>query len=531
MRCSARDSKNAAHKIGTRRRETTRRLHVIWLAVRGDGVARASSARAAGSVRTSPVGGMVTEMAGDDVRTGTWVTSADGGIASSMQVRRCRLVVISGPDLGAGVEVEASWIRAGAHRGCDLVLSDRLVSGHHFEIALDQTGYRLRDLDSTNGTYVAGHRVRDVYLNPGTVIYAGESRLRFEPLAESATIELSRRDRFGEMVGGSVAMRALYAVLERIAPSDASVLVTGETGSGKELVAEAIHHHSARAAGPFVVVDCGSIPDKLIASELFGHERGAFTGAVASYAGAFERAHGGTLFLDEIGELPLELQPNLLGVLERRQVRRLGGSRSVPLDLRVVAATNRDLSSAMNRGAFRSDLYYRLAVVQVRVPPLRERPEDIPLLVDHFLELLGAAGAPAPRLSRETIERLRQHRFPGNVRELRNLIERSVILAEAGMSDAGLDAAPPAAAERPAAGAAPGGEDHAILHAAVDDSLPYRVARGRLMAAFDARYLRQLLRRHGGNVSAAARAAGLDRMTVHKMMQRVGLRGRAPDEE
>jgi DNA-binding NtrC family response regulator len=464
----------------------------------------------------------------DDVRTGTWVTFV-GGSASSMQVRRCRLVVVSGPDTGAKAEVESTWIRVGAHHGCDLVLSDRLISGHHFEILLDETGYRLRDLESTNGTYIGGHRVRDVYLNPGTVIYAGESRLRFEPLDQSVTVELSSRDRFGEMVGGSVAMRALYARLERIAPTDASVLITGETGSGKELVAEAIHQSSPRAGGPFVVVDCGSIPDNLIASELFGHERGAFTGAVSSYAGAFERAHGGTVFLDEIGELPLELQPNLLGVVERRQVRRLGGTRSIPLDLRVVAATNRDLASEMNRGTFRSDLYYRLAVVQVRVPPLRERPEDISLLAEHFLELLAAGGAPVPRLSRETMDSLRQHRFPGNVRELRNLIERSVILAEA-EAEAVItvepeDPAAPVPAEL--AGEAPAqAAGKAVVRVEVDDSMPYRIAKQRLMHEFDARYLRQLLRRHGGNVSRAARAAGLDRMTVHKMLQRVGLAGR-----
>ncbi|HYU15399.1 MAG TPA: sigma 54-interacting transcriptional regulator [Candidatus Acidoferrum sp.] len=508
----------------------------------------------------------------DDVRTGTWVTFV-GGSASSIQVRRCRLVVVSGPDQGAQAEVESTWIRVGAQSGCDLVLRDRLVSGHHFEILVDEAGYRLRDLDSTNGTFIAGHRVRDAYLNPGTVIYVGESRLRFEPLDQSVTVELSRRDRFGDMVGSSVAMRALYARLERLAPTDASVLITGETGTGKELVAEALHQHSSRSAGPFVVVDCGSIPDNLIASELFGHERGAFTGAFASYAGAFERAHCGTIFLDEIGELPLELQPNMLGVLERRHVRRLGGSRNIPLDLRVIAATNRDLASEVNRGTFRSDLYYRLAVVQVRVPPLRERADDIPLLAEHFLELLGTGGTRAPRLSRETLDSLRQHRFPGNVRELRNLLERSVILAELGVEPDGqglvaeLRQEPgggeepererqpdpeqdrqrgrdgsggeaPAGGEgvvaRPATGEEASGPSGQVVHMEVDAAVPYRIAKQRLVAAFDARYLRQLLRRHGGNVSRAARAAGLDRMTVHKMLQRVGLggwRSRALDDD
>ncbi|HWM88990.1 MAG TPA: sigma 54-interacting transcriptional regulator [Kofleriaceae bacterium] len=477
-----------------------------------------------------------------DVRSGTWVTFV-GGSASSMEVRRCRLVVISGPDSGAKAEVEATWIRVGAQSGCDLVLSDRLVSGHHFEILLDETGYRLRDLDSTNGTFIAGHRVRDAYLNPGTVIYAGESRLRFEPLEQSVTVELSQRDRFGDMVGASVAMRALYARLERIAVTDASVLITGETGSGKELVAEAIHHHSPRATGPFVVVDCGSIPDNLIASELFGHERGAFTGAVTGYAGAFERAHGGTIFLDEIGELPLELQPNLLGVVERRQVRRLGGARSIPLDLRVIAATNRDLAGEMNRGTFRSDLFYRLAVVQVRVPPLRERPDDIPYLAQHFLELLATGGGQVPPISPETLESLRQHRFPGNVRELRNLIERSVVLAEISVEPE-LELPPEeivhggveerGGGEALAGEVAPPDPGKPVVRMEVDERVPYRIAKQRLLTDFDAQYLKQLLRRHGGNVSRAARAAGLDRMTVHKMLQRVGLgrwRGRGLDDE
>ena len=475
--------------------------------------------------------GIVTPMGVDDTRTaGTWVTYVDGS-ARALEVRRCRLVVLSGPDQGAEVEVESTWIRVGAQPGNDLVLSDRLVSGHHFEIALDQTGYRLRDLDSTNGTFLAGHRVRDAYLNPGTVIYAGESRLRFEPLDQSVTVDLSSRDRLGDMIGASVAMRALYARLERIAPTDASVLIVGETGTGKELVAEAIHRMSLRPDGPFVVVDCGSIPENLIGSELFGHERGAFTGALTSYAGAFERANGGTVFLDEVGELPLEMQPNLLGVLERRQVRRLGGSQAVPLDIRVVAATNRDLASEMNRGRFRSDLYYRLAVVQMRVPALRERAEDIPLLAEHFLMQLGAGAGEAPRLARETLENLKNHRFPGNVRELRNVIERSVVLAEAGMAPEALmaavggvvpgqDAAAPAGAMAAAGVVAESGD---VVSFEVDDQVPYRLAKQRIMSAFDTRYLKKLLMRHGGNVSRAARSAGLDRMTVHKMLQRVGL--------
>jgi DNA-binding NtrC family response regulator len=464
----------------------------------------------------------------DDRRTGTWVSTR--GVQRGLAIRRCQLTVLSGADQGSSVEVESAVIRVGAHPGNDLVLTDRQVSGHHFDIALDEAGYRLRDLDSTNGTWVGGHRVRDLYLNPGTVIYVGETRLRFEPLESAVEIALSASDRYGDLVGGSVPMRALYATLERIAPTEASVLIHGETGTGKELVAEAIHRNSPRREGPFVVVDCGSIPDNLIASELFGHEKGAFTGALNSNAGAFERAEGGTVFLDEIGELPLELQPSLLGVLERRKVRRVGSSRVVPLDFRVIAATNRDLAREMNRGQFRSDLFYRLAVMRVNVPPLRERLDDLPLLVEHFLAQL-----PGQReLPRAILDNLARHSFPGNVRELRNLIERAVIIPSAFELD------PDAAADRSAT-ATVAGETAAVtdatvaadpdrLHVLVDDAIPYRLAKQRLVVEFDARYLGKLLARHGGNVSAAARAAGLDRMTVYKLMQRAGLpagRGRS----
>jgi DNA-binding NtrC family response regulator len=397
----------------------------------------------------------------------------------------------------------------GAQAGCDLQLSDRQVSGHHFEILFERGGYCLRDLDSTNGTYVSGHRVKEVYLNPGTTIYLGETRLRFEPLEESAAIELSASDRFGEMVGTSPVMRALFAQLERVAPTDASVLVTGETGTGKELIAEAIHSQSPRASGPFVVVDCGSIPTNLIGSELFGHEKGAFTGATSAHAGAFEQASGGTVFLDELGELPLEQQVALLGVLERRSVRRIGGRRAIPVDIRVVAATNRDLAKEMNRGTFRSDLYYRLAVLRVHLPPLRERREDIPFLAQHFLSLLPGEH----RVSNKLLENLSKQPFPGNVRELRNLIERSVILADSGLHSEELD--------NPSESPEPSDPD--VVHFQVNEEVAYRAAKSQLMLELERRYLRRLLDRHDGNISKAARAAGLDRMTVHKMLQRTGL--------
>ena len=432
-----------------------------------------------------------------------------------MEIRRCRLAVVSGPDAGKTAEMESSWIRVGASDDCDLVLADNRVSGSHFEIQLDDTGYRLRDLGSTNGTFVSGLRVGEIYLNPNTVISVGDSRIRFEPLRHSIQIPLSGRDRMGGLVGGSAGMRAVYAQIERVAPTDASVLVTGETGVGKELVAEAIHTHSSRADGPFVIIDCGSVAKNLIEGELFGYERGAFTGATHSHAGAFERANGGTVFLDELGELPIELQPKLLGALERREVRRLGGQKTIKFDIRVVAATNRDLLREMNKGLFREDLYYRLAVVRIRIPPLRERLEDIGDLAAHFLSMIP--GGSQVNLKPETVENLRRHDYPGNVRELRNLIERSVVMADEEMMARTTPLPGPIGAD----GEPTEGDE--VLRFPVDAGVPFKIAKRQMVAEFERRYLRQLLEAHKGNVSAAARAAGLDRMTVHKMLNRSGI--------
>ena len=490
-------------------------------------------------------------MAVDDLRTGTWVTYV-GGEATGLRVRRCRLEVVAGPDAGQSAELEVAVIRVGGRRGADLVLTDGKVSGLHLEIRLDERGYRLRDLESTNGTFVGGYRVNDLYVTPGTIIGVGDSKLRFDPLGESVDVPLARGDRFSGMVGRSVAMRSLFARLERIAATDTTVLVTGETGSGKELIAEAVHEHSPRKAGPFVVLDCGAIAQNLVESELFGHERGSFTGATSTYAGAFERAHDGTLFLDEIGELPVDLQPKLLRVLERKEIRRIGGTRTIPTDIRVVAATNRDLALEVNRGRFREDLYYRLAVMRVHVPPLRERKEDLTLLVEHFLQTLP--GGENTRLRPETLELMMKHDWPGNVRELRNVIERAVLLHEASAtpkrllgwtpgpakerprptktpSPLGATAGPPAAVASPSAPAPapssapapePGPEEGTLL-VTIDIDVPFKLAKQDMIEEFERRYIRALLDRHGGNISAAARATGIDRMSIHKILHRLGL--------
>ncbi len=467
----------------------------------------------------------------DDLRSGTWVTYV-GGRAAGVRVRRCRIEVLAGPDKGLVRDIEVPVIRIGARRGADVQLSDSKVSGLHCDIRLDERGYRLCDLDSTNGTFVGGYRVNDIYINPGTHISVGTSKVRFEPLDESVEVALSPDQSFGGMVGGSVKMRELFARLEKLAQSDATVLISGETGVGKELVADALHEYSVRSAGPFVVLDCGSIPQNLIESELFGHERGAFTGATNAYAGAFERADGGTVFLDEIGELPLEMQPKLLRVLERHEVRRIGGSKIISVDMRVLAASNRDLGVEVNRGRFREDLYYRLAVARVHVPPLRERRDDIPPLIEHLLAT--TPGGASAELSPETIELMMKHDWPGNIRELRNVIERAVLLSEAPTSEAALSRNYiPGVVDGPKTdkGATPAAEDVAraepgsgsVVSMAVDIGVPFKIAKRDLVTQFERSYISQLLAEYDGNISAAARAAGIDRMSIHKMLNRLGL--------
>jgi DNA-binding NtrC family response regulator len=328
---------------------------------------------------------------------------------------------------------------------------------------------------------------------------------------------LAEPTRFGQMVGRSAAMRSLFTLLQRAAASDATVLIEGETGTGKEASADAIHREGTRKNGPFVVIDCGAIPPQLLESELFGHERGAFTGAVAARQGAFEAASGGTIFLDEIGELGLDLQPKILRVLERRQVKRVGSTAYAPVDVRVIAATNRSLRTEVSAQRFRSDLYYRLAVVQVKLPPLRERLADLPILVEHALQSLGVSGASiaAALRSTEFSNKLSRYRWPGNVRQLRNYIERCVALDDANLPPA-LDTAPP-------------GEGEHSAEAMIDVTLPLRVARENWVAMFERRYLEALLLRHNNNVSAAARAAGVDRIHLYRLLWKHGLRAHTPE--
>ncbi|MFH0901611.1 MAG: sigma 54-interacting transcriptional regulator [Pseudomonadota bacterium] len=458
----------------------------------------------------------------DEPATGQLVSYVDGK-AVAIRLRRCRLEVVGGPDRGLIRDFEHPLIRIGTRRIADFVLTDNKVSGLHLEISLDERGFRLRDLDSKNGTWIAGHRTKDIYVNPGTNIFVGDSRIRFQPLDDSVEVPLSLAERFGKLIGRSIPMRELFGRLERIAAVNTTVLLTGETGTGKEIVAEAIHSHSPRASGPLIVVDCGAIPINLVESELFGHEKGAFTGADSAFVGAFERAHGGTIFLDEVAELPVDLQPKLLRALEQKEVRRIGGTRTRLVDIRVVAATNRNLAVEVARSRFREDLYYRLAVVHLHLPPLRDRREDIPLLVDHFLSRVP--NMERTSLRPETIELMLRHDWPGNVRELRNVVERAAVLADVPTRIRAL-------ANRPGVTPVDGnlssqGPDGAKLDMAVDLEVPFKEAKQQIIDEFEGRYVRRLLDHHKGNVSAAARAAGLDRMSMHKIINRLKRRGQA----
>ena len=321
--------------------------------------------------------------------------------------------------------MERDVIHIGSNKTADIVLTDPTVSRRHAEVRRGRDGVLLRDLGSMNGTFVGQVRAKEVYLGADTLFRVGRTELSFTPADEIIDVEPSQADHFENLLGNSVAMREVFGILERVAPTDLTVLISGETGTGKELASKAVHTRSRRREGPFVVFDCGAAPENLIESELFGHNRGAFTGAIEARPGVFEAAHGGTIFLDEIGELPLELQPKLLRVLEQREVRRVGANKTKPIDVRIVAATNRNLREEVDRGRFREDLYYRLAVVEMAMPPLRERTEDLSMLARHLLER-AAHNTHVKAIAQPVLDVFAEYHWPGNVRELSNVIERAL---------------------------------------------------------------------------------------------------------
>jgi transcriptional regulator with GAF, ATPase, and Fis domain len=443
---------------------------------------------------TSPLDDRQTEM-------GTEAKS----FASVPMIERLRLTVVEGPDTGRAFELDASApsrLLVGTSPACSIKLTDPTVSRRHaaFE-PTPKRSYRLNDLGSTNGTVVDGVRIGEAFVRGGELIRFGSTAVRLDTtIAESAEPALPSAMRFGRTLGASVAMRRLYPLCERLAKARVPVIIEGETGTGKEVLAESLHEMGG-AKGPFVVFDCTTVSPNLVEAELFGHVRGAFTGADRNRAGVFEEADGGTLLIDEIGDLELSLQAKLLRVIDRSELRRVGAQQTTKVDVRVLAATRRDLDKEVAAGRFRDDLFHRLAVARIELPPLRERHGDVPLLVKQFVQEMGGDLS----LTSEILARFGDYTWPGNVRELRNLVARYVAL--------GADADPPGppsrmpAITRPPPASVDAAEDW--LDTLVARDVPFPIARRRVVEEFERRYVGAILARHNGNVAQAAKASGL----------------------
>ncbi|MEW6775607.1 MAG: sigma 54-interacting transcriptional regulator [Bdellovibrionota bacterium] len=385
----------------------------------------------------------------------------------------------------------------------DIVIDDEHVSRRHAEIYFDGASWQIEDLGSTNGTKVAGRAVAKAQLSPGDPIEVGRQKLFFRLERKKEEVVGSKGERWGALLGKSAAMREIFALAERVAASHVPVLILGESGSGKELLAAGIHDASSRGGKAFIPINCGAIPEELAESELFGHEKGAFTGAAADRRGLFEEADGGTVFLDEIGDLPPPLQVKLLRVLESGEIRPVGSSLPRRVDVRVIAATHRDLPSLVREGKFREDLYYRLAVMPLRLPPLRERLEDIPLLSSVLLP-------PGRKLSKRAFEKLETQHFPGNVRELRNLLERAALLSR--------DAEIPAEAIV---------FDGLAMEGKREFFERYPEFAGKNLEEIEKLILAEALRK-AGTQADAAKMLGIARSTLAGMIERFGLKGAPP---
>jgi len=414
-------------------------------------------------------------------------------------------IILKGPDRGETVSITDQPVYFGSAPACEMVLTDKTVSRRHLLAVPSGPNVILKDQGSTNGSFVQGSRFKEITIGYGAEFKVGRTVVKYLPEEEVVDPQPSEEMSFGQLIGNSTKMRQLFNLLNDVAGTDATVLIEGETGTGKELIAEEIHNHSNRRDGPFIVFDCGSVPRELIESALFGHVKGSFTGAHADRRGAFAEADGGTIFLDEIGEMLLDLQPSLLRVLDKRAVRRVGANQYDSVDVRVVAATNRDLRAEVANKKFREDLYYRLAVIRVSVPPLRERGSDIPVLVEHFMRGFSSAGNQLG-ITPEDMGRLQRHSWPGNVRELRNVMERACLLAQGGtlnLDDAFTEEIAPALGIR--------------------TDLPFKEAKGQLVEHFEREYIIDLMRRHKMNLSAAAREAQIDRKHLRELIRKYDL--------
>ena len=430
-----------------------------------------------------------------------------------------RLSVQSGDSQECYVTTPGTTVVIGRSAACDIHINDPTASSFHAEIAACPGGVLVRDLSSLNGTLYRGARLESAVVPPGALLQLGSTVVRID-LESPVETPAEQQAVFGRLIAASRTMRELFSLLARLARTDLALLVEGPTGTGKELVARAVHQQSTHAQGPFVVLDCTAVPASLAESVIFGHERGAFTGADARRPGVFEAAADGTLFIDEIGELPLELQPKLLRALEQREVVRVGGARPIPIRARIISATWRDLRARVNQKLFREDLYFRLAQSRVAIPPLAKRPEDIPVLIQHFLDNLPASTVAARRIAPDALKELCRREFPGNVRELRHTVERAAMLAE-GEVIAGSDLAfermlmGERTRTQPAAATAP---------PAADGNLPlFKEAKRTLIDEFESDYLQRLLTRTGRNLSRASALAGIERHHLRDLLRKHGL--------
>ncbi len=481
---------------------------------------------------------------------------------ATLHLRRCMLQSVDDPTQEWTFDKEE--IRIGSMDDNDVVISDDTVSRYHCRIAQEDTGYVLVDQRSTNGTFINKVRVREGFLKPGSIVSVGQSQFRFNAKEEEVQILPSRNDRCAGLIGGNSRMREIYSIIEKIAPTATTVVIDGETGTGKEVVAQAIHSLSPRVKNDLVVFDCGAVPPNLIESELFGHEKGSFTGAMMTRQGLFEQADGGTLFLDELGELPIDLQPKLLRVLEQREVRRVGSTKASKVDVRIIAATNRNLEDEVRAGRFRQDLFYRLSVVRLHLPSLNQRADDIPLLVQHFLEHGSYNKAPGGQqrvhaIANDAMAALQSYPWPGNVRELVNVIERAVSFCSSGqleLSDlpdyvrnakasqspirkethtgstrrASTYSGPGASGANPTVPMNPNAPTPTPPEELMAEGVTFKDAKERWVAAFERDYILQLLRRNTGNISHAARAADIDRKYFRKLMKKYDIEAAGIDE-
>ena len=427
---------------------------------------------------------------------------------------KSKLMVIEADGSTREFIVDKGNITLGGSDKCDLHIQDDTVSRNHAEIIKTKDGYLLRDLESTNGTFVGGLKVKEAFLAPGAIIRVGKTRIKFVPQDEQLEIYPSKKDHYGDIIGKSLEMRKIFGVLEKVAPTNVTVIVTGETGTGKELIARGLHENSKRSKAPFIIFDCGAVAENLIESELFGHEKGSFTGATTTRQGAFELADGGTIFLDEIGELSLELQPKLLRALETGEVKRVGADRAKRVNVRVVAATNRNLKEEVKKGRFREDLFFRLSVVEIFLPALRKRVEDIPLIIDHFFELAKKEHADKhiDGMSEDALKLLHDYQWPGNIRELKNTVDRAFSFCDGHRIE--VKHLPDYLQERSVVTQA---------HPAMDPDLPFKEAKEKWIESFEKDYLVDCLRKNNGNISKAAKQAGIDRKSVQRLLKKYGL--------